>query len=186
LKTPILHKDLIEACKNGERKAQFRLYELYYKAMYNTSLRIVKDSTEAEDVMQQSFLDAFRKMNSFRAESEFGPWLKRIVINNSLNALRKKSNLSFIEEYDTELPDNEAADEDFSCQIRELKIAIGELPDDYRIILSLFLFEGYDHEEIGQILNISNNTSRIRFFRAKRKLLDIIRGKRFSHIFQQN
>jgi RNA polymerase sigma factor (sigma-70 family) len=89
------HLDLIEACKKGDQKAQFELYRLYYVAMYNTTLRIVGDSDDAEDVMQEAFLKAFTKLDSYRKEVSFGAWLKRIVINKALDFLRlKKEQLS--------------------------------------------------------------------------------------------
>ena len=84
------HLDLIEACKKGNRKAQFELYRLYHAAMYNTTLRIVGDSDDAEDVMQEAFLKAFTKLGTYRKEVSFGAWLKRIVINKSLDFLRLK------------------------------------------------------------------------------------------------
>ena len=85
-----MHQDLIELCRHGDRNAQLKLYKLYYKAMYNTSLRIVKNEAEAEDLMQESFLDAFRKLDTYKGDASFGSWLKRIVINNSLDALKKR------------------------------------------------------------------------------------------------
>ena len=87
---------LIKKCKNGDKSAQFTLYKQYYKAMYNTSLRIVNDSFEAEDIMQESFLAAFTKLDSFSETVTFGAWLKRIVINNSITALKKKNKLETV------------------------------------------------------------------------------------------
>src|SRR5512136_3357798 len=85
-----LHQDLLDGCKSGDQKAQFQIYKLYYKAMYNTSLRIVNDMMEAEDIMQESFLSAFEKIDTYSGTVSFGAWLKRIVINRSLDALGKK------------------------------------------------------------------------------------------------
>ena len=85
-----LNQDVIDGCKKGDQKAQFQLYKLYYRSMYNTSLRIVNDYTEAEDIMQESFLAAFEKINSYSGKVSFGSWLKKIVVNRSLDALRKK------------------------------------------------------------------------------------------------
>ena len=100
-----IHQDLIDACKAGDRKAQFKLYKLYYKAMFNTSLRIVDDTAEAEDIMQESFLDAFRRLDSYTGEGSFGSWLKRIVINKSLDSLRKTKDSISIEEEELDLPE---------------------------------------------------------------------------------
>jgi len=176
-----IHHDLIEACKRREQYAMYEIYKLYYKSMYNSSLRIVNNTAEAEDIMQDSFLDAFQQINNYKGTASFGSWLKRIVINNSLDVLKKDTGLSFIEEYDTELSDVTAEeDNNGDYNIDEIKKAINELPGDYRVILSLYLLDGYDHEEIGEILNISNNTSRVRYFRAKNKLAEILQETRFN------
>jgi len=183
-----IHQELIDACKAGDRNAQFRIYKLYYKAMYNTSLRIVNDTAEAEDIMQESFLDAFRRLDSYTGEGSFGSWLKRIVINNSLDSLRKNRELVSIDEEVLDFP--EAAEENFEADIQlrvqEVKEAIAQLPEEYRIVISLFLLEGYDHEEISEILNISNNTSRTRFVRAKQKVLKILKEKKIVGSFNYN
>ncbi len=85
-----LHQDILDACKEGDQKAQFQIYKLYYKAMYNTSLRIVNDTMEAEDIMQEAFLSAFDKIDTYSGTVSFGAWLKKIVINRSLDALGKE------------------------------------------------------------------------------------------------
>ena len=174
------HLDLIEACKRGDQKAQFELYRLYYVAMYNTTLRIVGDSDDAEDVMQEAFLKAFTKLDSYRKEVSFGAWLKRIVINKALDFLRlKKEQLSLedtgpVEETAEEAPD----EEDISYRAEEIRRAIYNLPEGYRIVLSLILLEGYDHEEVSSILNISNATSRTQYHRAKKRLIELLKANR--------
>jgi RNA polymerase sigma-70 factor (ECF subfamily) len=172
-----IHQDLIQGCRENNPKAQFEIYKLYYKAMYNTSLRILNDTAEAEDVMQESFLDAFRKIDFFRGEASFGSWIKRIVINRSLDALKKKKDLVSLDEAGSEIPDDYEEEnylEILSYKVEAIRKAIHLLPDQYRIILSLYLLEGYDHEEISQILDVSNNVSRTRFLRAKRKLIEVL------------
>lgn len=156
--------------------------------MYNTSLRIVNDTTEAEDIMQESFLDAFRRLDSYTGEGSFGSWLKRIVINNSLDSLRRTKESISIEEEEIDLPETieESREEELRFQVEEVKRAITQLPEDYRVVLSLFLLEGYDHEEISEILKISNNLSRTRFVRAKQKLLSILKETRFAEKFNYN
>jgi len=175
-----IHQELIEACQKREPRAQFEIYRLYYKTMYNTSLRIVNHSAEAEDIMQESFLDAFQNIEDFKGKSSFGTWLKRIVVNNSLDALKKNSALSFVEEYDHDIPEEPVDDyaDDIDYQVEEIRQAISRMPNDARVVLSLYLLEGYDHEEISHILNISNSTSRIKYFRARRKLLEILQQER--------
>lgn len=175
-----IHQDIIERCKNGEQKAQFQIYKLYYKAMYNSCLRIVKDSTEAEDIMQESFLKAFGKINSYKGEVSFGAWLKRIVINHSLDELRKKRiEFDSIEDSAYELKeeetDNSTIDEKVTAE--KVRDEINNLPDGYRIVLSLYLIEGYDHDEISQILNITSSTSRSQCARAKKKLIELLKQK---------
>lgn len=179
-----IHQDIIDRCKSGEQKAQFQLYKLYYKAMFNTCLRIVNNSLEAEDIMQESFLKAFEKLNFYKGEVSFGAWLKRIVINHSLDELRKrKLETNSIEDSVYEIKEEEKRDndEDISLKIEEIKEEIRKLPDGYRIVLSLYLIEGYDHDEISEILQISNSTSRSQFARAKKKLIECLKEKVKSH-----
>jgi len=172
-----IHEDLIRGCQLNERKAQFQIYKLYYKAMFNTAIRIVNHSAQAEDIMQESFLEAFRQIDTYRGESSFGTWLKKIVINKSIDEVRKTRDVISIDEADIEVPDQND-DENYiqvlSTRVEEIRKAIHALPDSYRIILSLYLLEGYDHEEIAQILDISYNLSRTRYSRARKKLLEYI------------
>jgi RNA polymerase sigma factor (sigma-70 family) len=172
-----IHHDLILACRENDRNAQFQIYKLYYKAMYNTAIRIVNSTAEAEDIMQESFLDAFRKIDSYREESSFGKWLKRIVINKSLDSIKKAREMTSIDDTGMDIPEEEEENylEMLSYKIEEIRKAIHLLPDSYRIVLTLHLLEGYDHEEIALVLQISNNLSRIRYFRARQKLVDYIR-----------
>lgn len=169
---------LVKQCKQNQHYAQMQIYKLYYKAMYNTCLRIVKNPTTAEDIMQEGFLSAFQNINSYKGEVSFGAWLKKIIINKSLDEIkRKKPDLVFEEPLENtylteEITDNENGIK--SRQVEMIKNAIAELPDGYRIILSLYLLEGYDHEEISDILKISSSTSRSQYTRAKQKLLKIL------------
>jgi RNA polymerase sigma factor (sigma-70 family) len=175
-----IHQDIIDSCRKGDRKAQFQLYKLYYKNMYNLSLRIINDSQEAEDVMQESFLSAFEKIGSYGGEVSFGAWLKRIVINKSLDSVKKrKIDFLNLDEITGQLPDENEPDdtEQISLQVEKVHKCINLLPDGYRIVLSLYLLEGYDHEEIAEILNISASTSRSQYTRARQKLYDLIKDK---------
>jgi RNA polymerase sigma-70 factor (ECF subfamily) len=183
-----IHQDLIEACRKGDRSAQFKIYKLYYKAMYNTCLRIVNDTAEAEDIMQESFLDAFERLESYTGEGTFGSWLKRIVINRSLDFLRKEKDYISLEEEQIDIPDpiEENREEEITSQVNEVREAITRLPDEYRVVMSLFLLEGYDHEEISQVLNISNQLSRTRYSRARQKLLQMLRENNRKKAFSYN
>lgn len=161
---------IIERCKKGERAAQSALYAKYYKGMYSVCLRILNHSAEAEDAMQEAFIAAFKQLNSFKGEVTFGSWLKKIAVNRSIDLLRKRKvhydDLSALSEQSNEEP--ECKYEQFS--IETIKVAISKLQDNYRVALTLFLIEGYDHNEIASILNISNGSSRIIYHRAKEKL----------------
>ena len=167
-------------CKQGSKKACYELYRLYSKAMLNVAFRIVGSIDEAEDVLQEAFLDAFNRVKDFRQETTFGLWLKQIVVHRSINLLRKRK-LELVELQDEQLDniaEEEAEDDgDVQYKVAQVKEAMKELPEGYRLVISLYLLEGYDHEEIGQILNITENTSRTQFLRAKRKLSEILKRK---------
>jgi len=168
------HISLVNECRQGNQKAQFELYKLYIRAMYNVALRIVNDEAEAEDVLQESFLDAFTRIENFREETTFGLWLKQIVINRSINYLRKRK-AEFVPIDDVDVAEEESQDpESLELKINEIREAVAELPDGYRVVLTLYLFEGYDHEEIAHILKISENTSRSQYMRAKIKLNSLL------------
>lgn len=180
-KVSFIHNSLVERCRKGDQLAQKEIYQMYFRAMYNISLRIIGNSTEAEDLMQDSFLKAFRNISACRENSAFGGWLKRIVVNQSIDALREKAKIRFEEESKIPsevLPDDISGDiERFEEVAKEVKKSIAELPEGYKLILSLYLLEGYDHEEIGQILKIKTSTSRSQFARARHKLLEMLKEK---------
>ena len=168
-----IYQDVIDRCRKGDTKAQFELYQLYYKPMYNICLRMVGNPVEAEDVMQEAFLKAFTKIDTYEGKVSFGAWLKRIVINRSLDELKKRK-VKF-EELNEKIPDEEPEHFEISeIQLEKLKKTIQQLPDGYRVVLSLYLLEGYDHEEISQILGISNTASRTQYLRAKLKLRQLL------------
>ncbi len=158
--------------------------------MYTTSLRIVQDTAEAEDVIQESFLSAFNKLDTWSEEVEFGSWLKKIVINKSLDFLKKrKMKLLEIEDKYVQLPDNEIEFiENVNEKIHLIKDAVKELPEKYRTILVMYLFEGYDHNEISDILNIKPATARSQYSRAKEKLQLLINKNKihYKDVYQLN
>jgi RNA polymerase sigma factor (sigma-70 family) len=170
---------LVELCRNGNSRAQYELYQRYSKAMFNTALRIVGNREEAEDALQDSFLDGFLKIDNFRGESTFGAWLKSIVVNKSIARLRNQriqwedldGNENFEESEDVDFEETEET-------IQRIKTLLDELPSGYRVVLNLYLFEGYDHREIGNILGISEVTSRSQFIRAKQKLVELYKNRR--------
>jgi RNA polymerase sigma-70 factor (ECF subfamily) len=169
---------LVEKCLAGDRKAQFELYKQYAKAMYNCCLRIVNHDTEAEDVLQEAFLLAFRRLGEYRKEAEFGAWLKRIVVNTAINHIRKRRmDLLPIENAKGQLDDTEQdrqRDAELSYEVEKVRRGIQQLPDGFRVVITLYLLEGYDHVEIAEILGISESTSKSQYNRAKAKLREIL------------
>jgi len=174
LNKAILHIDqLLKQCRRGEHVAQMEVYNRYYRAMFNTSLRIVKDRFAAEDIMQESFLIAFNKLADFKGDVSFGAWLKRIVINNSLKAYNKHhqyENVLSSDDFKISLQDELEENELIQLKAEEILFALSRLKARDRIALSLYLIEGYDYEEISEILQLSYSNCRTLISRAKNKL----------------
>jgi RNA polymerase sigma factor (sigma-70 family) len=163
-----IHAPLIEECRKGNSRAQFRLYNQYSKAMYNLAYRMLNNREDAEDILQEVFVECFRNLAAFRFESTFGAWLKKILINKCINQLkRKKVDLMLCENLPTDIYEEESEE---VYDTRKIFNGIEKLPDGYRIILTLYLLEGYDHSEIAQILGITESTSKSQYSRAKEKL----------------
>ncbi len=166
---------LLQLCLDGNQSAQMEIYNRYYKAMFNTAVRIVKDSAEAEDVMQESFLNAFTKLHTFKGDVTFGAWLKRIVINKSIYYYRKKQKMNQVglDEILYKVEDNDGIDVDHGSTERmaqKVLETMNQLKDNYRISLTLHLIEGYDYEEVSSIMNISYANCRTTISRAKESL----------------
>jgi RNA polymerase sigma-70 factor (ECF subfamily) len=178
LKTENQHiNQLVERCKRGDKTAQFTIYKQYYRAMFNAALRIVNDSFEAEDIMQDSFLAAFTKLDSFSGTVTFGAWLKRIVINNSLTALKNKNKLDTIslEKVTTKEVEEDEENPDYSLlKASDILNKVSQLKNNYKVAITLNLIEGYDYEEIAQIMDISYENSRTTVSRAKNKLRQLL------------
>ena len=157
-----MHDDLIARCKAGDRDAHYRLYKLY---------RITGNGEDAEDALQEAFISAFKSLDSYRAEATFGAWLKRIVVNKSINVLKKRNHAWMTSDADLNVAEDEpAGDYKEELTVERVKKAIDELPDGYRTVLCLYLLEGYDHQEIAGILGITESTSKSQLNRAKGKL----------------
>jgi RNA polymerase sigma factor (sigma-70 family) len=170
-----LHQDIIDDCKKGDQRAQFQIYKLYYKAMYNTSLRIVQDTMEAEDIMQEAFLSAFEKIGTYSGTVSFGAWLRKIVENRSIDYLRKKNGLVFEDITSCQAIEDKSSNSVSFDEVPELRInkimeILKLLPEGCRKIFSLYHFEGFDHEEIGEILAISSSSSRSQYSRARSRI----------------
>ncbi|MBK6266333.1 RNA polymerase sigma factor [Marivirga sp. S37H4] len=171
-----IHQELIESCKAGDHQAFGKLYQLYAKAMYNVALRIIKAEEEAQDILQEAFIKAYSKINQFEYQANFGAWLKRIVINQALDCIRKKKEMisNDIDGIDIEEPE-EIDWQEIDFTVEKVKKAIMMLPDGFRVVCSMYLFEGFEHKEIAQILGISESTSKSQFHRAKIKLKEILK-----------
>ncbi len=173
-----IHEALINRCRLGDSEAHFKLYKLYAKAMYNVGYRITGSEADAEDVLQEAFISAFKSLQSYRGEASFGSWIKKIVINKAINHVKKRK-------WEV-MPEGEvfdvAADEPEQEYLPELSVekvrhAIQQLPDGYRSVLSLYLMEGYDHQEIAEIMKITESTSKSQLNRAKNRLRELLLKK---------
>jgi RNA polymerase sigma-70 factor (ECF subfamily) len=163
-----INTPLIEECKRGNSSAQFTLYSQYSKAMYNLAFRMMNNREDAEDILQETFTECFRNLGTYRFESTFGAWLKSILINKCINQIKKKKiDLVLVDNLPTDVAECE---EEMIYDTKKIFKGIERLPDGYRIILTLYLLEGYDHTEISQILGISESTSKSQYSRAKEKL----------------
>lgn len=169
------HNLLVEGCKNCDRRSQKLLYDQYSKAMYNICCRMLNNRTEAEDLLQDTFMDVYKNIDRFEYQSTIGAWIKRITINNCINFLKKRR-LDLKEMTETTDCADTMIDESEYDQYSVNKIMKGmtQLPEGYRVVLNLFLLEGYDHQEISEILGISVGTSKSQLNRAKSKLRSIV------------
>ncbi len=167
---------LLTACKQNDPKAQLEIYNRYYKAMFNTALRIVGDFDDAEDVMQEAFIKAFGKLDTYQAKATFGAWLKRIVINESITWLRKgkKIQCEDVEHLPETIEETEWNFDPENIKIKSLIEALRLLKSKYRTALSLYYIEGYDYEEITGILNVSYANARALVSRGKQQLKKIL------------
>jgi RNA polymerase sigma factor (sigma-70 family) len=179
--TKQIHQPIIDQCKNNNAKAQMQLYNLYCKAMFIVAFRYVQDRFVAEDVMQDAFIKAFKNINTYKNEVAFGAWLKRIVINQSIDQL-KKNKLVFVSINEEVIA---KADEDDWNIDNEISIdgiveVMNGLKEKYRLVLTLYLLEGYDHKEISKILNITSNTSRTHLLRGKTLLKEELKNTSYA------
>lgn len=168
-------EQLIEGCRKGKRNAQLSLYKQFAQRLYIACLRIVGNTSDAEEAMQDSFLKIFTHIDQYKENLCFEAWIHRIAVHTAIDYVRRQT-----PEWD-ELSDNyadpgadEPGEDDIQYSVKQVKEATAKLPTGYRVILSLYLFEGYDMEEIASILNIQPPSVRSQYLRAKRKLLEII------------
>jgi RNA polymerase sigma-70 factor (ECF subfamily) len=177
----LLHQPIIDQCRKNDPKAQMQLYKLYADAMFVVAKRYMKDRFLAEDVMQDAFIKAFKKIDSYKGEVTFGAWLKRIVINQSIDELkRKKLELVAINNDQQQIEEEEAWQVADRTTVDEVIRCIHTLKDKYRVVLSLYLLEGYDHKEISEILGITEVTSRTHLLRGKKIVKENLKSIRYA------
>ncbi len=188
----IIEKELIAGCKKGEEKAQKVIYERYYRIMFGICIRYIKNHDEAKDVVQEGFIKIFLKINQYKDKGSFEGWMKRIIVNNAIDYLKKKSK-ELNKREDSELYHNQLSHngyekktvkrdktellkekpnygmiEDAQFTHKELLEALHSIPELYGVVFNLHCIEGFSHAEIGNILNIDEKTSRTRLLRARR------------------
>ena len=172
------HREIVLACQRRDRAAQRQLYQLYAKPMYNVCLRMLRHSHDAEDVLQVAFVQIFSKIDRFKFEASVSAWIKRIVVNRCIDFLKKRRLLTT--DLDTNrhdsvdpvsYPDDIPEDR---LSVQAIRDAMRQLSEGYRVVLSLYLFEGYDHEEISEILGISVGTSKSQYSRARKRLAALL------------
>ncbi|MCD8102843.1 MAG: sigma-70 family RNA polymerase sigma factor [Alistipes sp.] len=172
-------KELIEGCRRGDPLSQRELYMRFSSLMFGVCLRYVKDRSLAEDIMHDGFVTIFTKIGEFRGEGSFEGWCRRIFVNTALGYLRKKNALDESDNIDDiRWLEGGGTDAVEKMSGDELLAVIDGLPQGYRTILNLYAVEGYSHKEIGEMLGISENTSRSQYFRARGKLMEIIGQER--------
>ena len=168
---------LVQQCLNGEASAYRALYDRYSKAMYNTALRILNRTDDAEDILQEAFTDAFQQLRSFEGRSTFGAWLRQIVVYKSIAHLKKqKLHVNGLETDAENIADESLVEEDeVWYTVDSIKQAMQKLPDGYRTVLTLHLIEGFEQEEVAEMMKVAHSTVRTQYMRAKQKLLQVLK-----------
>ena len=170
---------LIKKCLRSDKKAQMQLYDMYCKAMFYVAYKYLNNEEEAKDVTQEGFLNAFFKLDSYKKDTNFGAWLKKIIINKCLDALKKRSlKTVFIDDQFLEIVDDSNWFFDVKIKKEEILQAVEKLSEKHRIVVTLYLLEGYDHVEISSIINIPVKTSRVRLRRARLQLQVLLKSRK--------
>ncbi len=179
--SPMFKTDIVEKCKANDRNAQLTLYRKYCDGMYAVAMRFVKNSDDAEDVLQEAFIKAFQKIHQFEGEVTFGAWLKRIVINKSIDFLKsKKERMIPLEEQYLQVVDDDNWNVSASISLEQVQEAIENLSGKYKYVVLMYLVEGFDHQEISQVLNITETTCRTRLLRGKGQLKELLKQQGYG------
>jgi RNA polymerase sigma-70 factor (ECF subfamily) len=170
-------EEIIARCKKNERPAQAALYNWLAPKLLGVCVRYFKDRSEAEDVMQDSLVKIFMSIDTYRFEGSFEGWCRRIAVNMSLNRLKANKKIQF--DYNLELVEQIDFDESETATVDEVGLlsCLNELPEGYRTVLNLFLFEEFSHREIAEKMNVSESTSRSQYTRARQMLSRILKEK---------
>lgn len=172
-----VYDEQIELCRQGSNKAYHAIYQRYARSMLNSSMRIVNNLADAEDMVQEAFIDAFKKLDSFTYKSPFEAWLRRIVINKSISLLRKKKavwvDITTVAAAD-KTDEDELDESRFHFEVQRVKDAVSQLPGNYKLVFNLYCMDGLPQEEIAQLLGIAHSNVRILYHRAKKKILETL------------
>lgn len=160
-------EEIIDKCKAGNSKAQTELYHLFASKMYGVCLRYSKDSTEAEDILQEGFIRVFTKIGQFESKGSFEGWMRRIMVNTALEKFRKNNHLYPVEDLRNFEASEWSEDTISGISADDLMRIIQELPPRYRMVFNLYAIEGYSHQEIGDMMKISEGTSKSNLSRAR-------------------
>jgi len=171
----ITESDLIKGCINGERRMQEELYRRFSPKMYAVCLRYAGKSDEAEDILQEGFIKIFKKLSTFRGEGSFEGWIRRIFVNTSIEHFRRKNYLQPVTEKEENTIEGKYLSVLDSLAEKDILGLIRELSPGYRTVFNMYVVEGYTHKEIGDMLGISEGTSKSQLSRAKVILQDLVK-----------
>lgn len=171
-------KDLIKRCQDNDPKAQGTLYQQLAPKMFGICLRYTRNHMEAEDVLQEGFIKVFRHLKDYRNDGSLEGWIRRTMVNTAINFYKKRAKYQNDISLDQSEPINQEEESAIDkLSAKELLEHIQELPDGYRMVFNLNVIEGYTHKEIGEMLNISENTSKSQLSRARSVLQGKLKNK---------
>ncbi len=175
----IIDESILEGCIAGNREAQFELYKKFASTMLALCFRYARNRDEAEDLLQEGFLRVFQKISTFRREGSLEGWIKRIMINNALNEIKRNRKIPFLEDIDvineTQIVDLDEPEGQYDPVPADvLQEMIQSLPEGYRIVFTLYVLEDFSHKEIAQELNIAESTSKTQLLKARRYLKNML------------
>ncbi len=174
-------KELIEACRNQDRKAQKLLFDRYSPKMFGVCKRYVKQREDAEDVLVDGLFKVLKNIHQYNGAGSFEGWIRRIVVNESLMFLRKSNNFKFkVEISETDRATHVSAEDDLIA--RDILLLLKQLPTGYRTVFNLYVLEGYKHREIAELLGISINTSKSQLILAKKRLRELLESSNYPGV----